>query len=224
MRIAEIAEIAGVTVRTVRHYHQVGALPEPPRRSNGYRDYTVDHLVTLLRIVQLTDSGLTLAQAGALVAETSESADAVLDEVDRSLEEQITALSGQRRRLAQARSSGHVGLSRVAAALSISSADTPSAILFAHLYKDDPQFGVFADVLLEPDLRSSLALIQERFEAIDETSTEEELERLAAFMRSIVPELADDVPPLTHKQSQLVLELIERGLNDRQKAFLRSQL
>ena len=31
-----------------------GALPEPPRRSNGYRDYAADHLVALLRISQLT--------------------------------------------------------------------------------------------------------------------------------------------------------------------------
>lgn len=224
MRTAEIAEIAGVTVRTVRHYHQVGALPEPPRLSNGYREYTVDHLVTLLRIVQLTDSGLTLAQAGVLAAESTESTDAVLDEVDRSLEEQITSLTTQRQRLAQARSSGHVGLSRVAAALSTSSADTPSAILFAHLYRDDPHFGVFADVLLEPDLRSSVVLVQERFDAIDETSTDQELETLATMMRSIVPEMANEVPPLTDQQSQLVLELIERGLNERQKAFLRSYL
>lgn len=224
MRSAELAEIAGVTVRTIRHYHQVGALPEPPRRSNGYREYTVDHLVTLLRIIQLTDSGLTLAQAGALAAEAGESADAVLDEVDRSLGEKIAALTEQRQRLAQARSSGHVGLSRVAAALSLSETDTPSAILFAQLYKDDPQIGAFADDLMEPELRVSLMLIQQRFDAIDETSTDEELENLADMTRSIVPEFVDGVPSLSQEQTQLLLGLMERGLNDRQIAFLRSQL
>ncbi|MGC2941303.1 MULTISPECIES: MerR family transcriptional regulator [unclassified Brevibacterium] len=85
MRISELAELAGVTVRTVRYYHQVGVLAEPPRQSNGYRDYRADHLVTLLRIGQLTDSGLSLAQAGAMAADcdSSSSADEALDEVDK---------------------------------------------------------------------------------------------------------------------------------------------
>lgn len=39
MRIGELAALAGVTTRTVRHYHRVGLLPEPGRRVNGYRDY-----------------------------------------------------------------------------------------------------------------------------------------------------------------------------------------
>ncbi|HJF65313.1 MAG TPA: MerR family DNA-binding transcriptional regulator [Slackia equolifaciens] len=39
MRSKEVAEFAGVTVRTLRHYHQLGILPEPPRSANGYREY-----------------------------------------------------------------------------------------------------------------------------------------------------------------------------------------
>ena len=37
MRIGELADLAGVTVRTVRYYHQKDVLPEPARRANGYR-------------------------------------------------------------------------------------------------------------------------------------------------------------------------------------------
>lgn len=33
-----MARLAGVTVRTLRHYHQVQVLAEPPRTSNGYRE------------------------------------------------------------------------------------------------------------------------------------------------------------------------------------------
>ena len=35
MLSSELAELAGVTVRTLRHYHQIGLLPEPPRTAGG---------------------------------------------------------------------------------------------------------------------------------------------------------------------------------------------
>ena len=58
----ELAELAGTTVRAVRHYHEVGLLAEPERRSNGYKQYGVAHLVRLLRIKRLTDLGFSLPQ------------------------------------------------------------------------------------------------------------------------------------------------------------------
>ena len=45
MRSGELAALAGVTVRTLRHYHQIGLLPEPERGGNGYRDYDVHDLL-----------------------------------------------------------------------------------------------------------------------------------------------------------------------------------
>ncbi|MEQ3553652.1 WhiB family transcriptional regulator [Pseudonocardia nematodicida] len=33
----QLAELAGTTVRAVRHYHEVGLLDEPARRANGYK-------------------------------------------------------------------------------------------------------------------------------------------------------------------------------------------
>ena len=58
----ELAELAGTTLRAVRHYHQVGLLAEPERRSNGYKQYGVAHLVRLLRIKRLVDLGFSLPQ------------------------------------------------------------------------------------------------------------------------------------------------------------------
>lgn len=224
MRIGELAEFAGVTVRTIRHYHQSGALPEPPRRSNGYRDYTVDHLVAVLRINQLASSGLSLAQAGAVVADSaSATTEEALDEVDQALEARIVALTEQRERLARARAGHHVGLSRVAAALSLKSTDVPTAIVLAHLYKDYPQIDLLADALLEPKLRSALLSMQDQFDAIDEASTDSELEDLAGRVRSMVAEFADELPSLTQEQTHLILTLAERELNDRQKEFVRRQ-
>ena len=62
----EIAELAGTSLRAVRHYHEVGLLPEPGRRSNGYKQYGVPHLVRLLRIKRLVDLGFSLSQIAAM--------------------------------------------------------------------------------------------------------------------------------------------------------------
>lgn len=58
----QLAELAGTTVKAVRHYHAQGLLDEPERASNGYKQYEVAHLVRLLQIKRLSDLGLPLAQ------------------------------------------------------------------------------------------------------------------------------------------------------------------
>ena len=62
----QLAELAGTSLRTVRHYHEVGLLAEPERRSNGYKQYGVAHLVQLLRITRLTGLGFSLTQIAAM--------------------------------------------------------------------------------------------------------------------------------------------------------------
>lgn len=62
----EVAELAGTSLRAVRHYHQVGLLAEPERRSNGYKQYGVAHLVRLVRIKRLVDLGFSLPQIAAM--------------------------------------------------------------------------------------------------------------------------------------------------------------
>ncbi|MBX0301124.1 MerR family DNA-binding transcriptional regulator [Cryobacterium sp. 1639] len=58
----ELAELAGTTLKAVRHYHQIGLLDEPGRTSNGYKQYQVAHLVRLLQITRLANLGVPLAQ------------------------------------------------------------------------------------------------------------------------------------------------------------------
>ncbi len=62
----ELAELAGTTVRAVRHYHEIGLLEEPRRRANGYKQYGVAHLVRTLRIKRLADLGFSLPQIAEL--------------------------------------------------------------------------------------------------------------------------------------------------------------
>ncbi len=58
----EISQLAGTTLRAVRHYHDIGLLAEPQRHPNGYKQYGVAHLVRILRIKRLTDLGFSLSQ------------------------------------------------------------------------------------------------------------------------------------------------------------------
>ena len=67
MKSSEIAKLAGVSVRTLRHYHAIGLLPEPPRGENGYRDYGAGALARLLRIMSLASLGYPLARIGDLL-------------------------------------------------------------------------------------------------------------------------------------------------------------
>ncbi|MGW0007166.1 helix-turn-helix domain-containing protein [Nocardia grenadensis] len=58
----QLAELAGTSVRAVRHYHDIGLLAEPERASNGYKRYGVAHLLRVLRIKRLADLGIPLSQ------------------------------------------------------------------------------------------------------------------------------------------------------------------
>ncbi|GAA1467636.1 MerR family transcriptional regulator [Nocardiopsis exhalans] len=105
MLSSELAELAGVTVRTLRHYHQIGLLPEPPRSSGGYRRYDVGDLVRLLRITRLTALGVPLSALPAVLDDPA-SAEELLDELDRQAAAEIERLNARRATIAALRSSG----------------------------------------------------------------------------------------------------------------------
>ncbi|WP_353650840.1 MerR family transcriptional regulator [Nakamurella sp. A5-74] len=107
MRSKEIAELAGVSVRTLRHYHQIGILPEPHRGSNNYRHYTLANVGTLLRIRRLVALGVTLDQVPAFLDDEVERSDVLLDELDRGLAARIAELRDQRAVIAQLRAQQH---------------------------------------------------------------------------------------------------------------------
>ncbi|WP_328428130.1 MerR family transcriptional regulator [Streptomyces sp. NBC_00443] len=100
MRIGELAAAVGVTTRTVRHYHHQGLLPEPERRPNGYREYTLRHAVVLARIRRLTELGLGLAEVRDVLAEDAgKDLVEVLTELDEDLARQEAAIRERRVRL-----------------------------------------------------------------------------------------------------------------------------
>ncbi|MFE4366804.1 MerR family transcriptional regulator [Streptomyces sp. NPDC056835] len=102
MRIAEIAALVGVTTRAVRHYHHLGLLPEPARRANGYRDYSVRDAVLLARIRRLTELGLALDEVRDVIADDAgRELSEVLGELDADLARQEAEIRARRGRLAE---------------------------------------------------------------------------------------------------------------------------
>src|SRR5215475_15683754 len=61
--IGEFARVGGVSVRTLRHYDEIGLLPPTEVDPvTGYRSYSAKQLRQLNRIAALKELGLTLAQ------------------------------------------------------------------------------------------------------------------------------------------------------------------
>jgi DNA-binding transcriptional MerR regulator len=101
MRIGEIAELAGVSTRAVRHYHHRGLLPEPERRPNGYREYGLRDAIVLTRIRRLTELGLSLDEVqDVLTEDRGRDLQEVLRELDRDLAAQQEQIQDRRNRLA----------------------------------------------------------------------------------------------------------------------------
>ena len=62
----------GTTPRMVRHYHQIGLLPEAIRSPSNYRLYTKNHVQYLRRIVALKQQGFQLEHIRKLLEERSQ--------------------------------------------------------------------------------------------------------------------------------------------------------
>lgn len=67
MNIREAAATSGLSADTIRFYEKKGVLPRPPRRDNGYRSYTDEHVATLRLARGLKDLGLPLADIGGIL-------------------------------------------------------------------------------------------------------------------------------------------------------------
>jgi len=99
--IGQLASYAGVTIKAVRHYHKRGLLEEPPRDSSGYRRYTAQHAVDLVKIKTLAEAGVPLARVKELLAASPDRFAAAITEVDRTLQKRAKELRRTRERIAR---------------------------------------------------------------------------------------------------------------------------
>jgi DNA-binding transcriptional MerR regulator len=101
LTIGQLAAYAGVTVRAVRHYHQIGLLPEPERDASGYRRYGATAVVSLIKIRTLADAGVPLAQIGQMLAADASTFAETVQRIDSRLRDEIERLEASRKQIAQ---------------------------------------------------------------------------------------------------------------------------
>lgn len=183
MQSSELARLAGVTVRSLRHWHQIGVLPEPVRGGNGYRDYSVIDLVRVLRIRRLASLGMPLERMSD-VLDGDDDSDDVLGDLDAELAEQVARLTRQRELIARMRAAqaspdvppelAPVVSAFVAAGLSPAMArfDRDQAVLLAHLAGEEglPRLVRFYERLADPARTRAVTDLMNRFGGIDDAS------------------------------------------------------
>jgi DNA-binding transcriptional MerR regulator len=101
LTIGQLAAYAGVTVRAVRHYHQVGLLPEPERDASGYRRYGATAVVSLIKIRTLANAGVPLSQIGQMLEADAPAFAEAVQRIDSHLREEIERLQTSRKQIAQ---------------------------------------------------------------------------------------------------------------------------
>jgi MerR family copper efflux transcriptional regulator len=67
MNIGEAAGASGVSAKMIRHYEQLGLLPEARRTDSGYRQYEQNEVQTLQFIRHARDLGFSLSEIAELV-------------------------------------------------------------------------------------------------------------------------------------------------------------
>jgi DNA-binding transcriptional MerR regulator len=209
----QLADLAGTTVNTVRHYHRLGLLDEPERQSNGYKRYTVDHLVRLLRIRRLADLGVPLGDAAELL-EQDEASPEALEALDRELAKQIEQLQRARSAISALRAGNapaHIPEGFESVASRLSEADRSIIQISAQLY----------DAEAMRDLREMVEAGRDNaeYDGLAEDADEATRQRLA---EELAPEMAaqfTDYPWLIDQAAHR-----PRGERLTQETFIRAAL
>ena len=247
LTIGGLAAAAGVSVRTVRHYHAVGLLEEPARGVNGYRRYGPDALLRLLRIRRHVAEGLPLAAVARVLDAPPDGGDglaAVLTDVAEALrheEEQVrTRRAAVLAALAHAREPAPSAADGLVAELERLGYPAPAVraeaevLRLLELAMPAERFAAVArhyrSVLAGPDARRALAL-HERFEALAAAPPgAPEVAEVAAAIRALADRwqarpapgagAAPDPADGRHRVEAL-LSLREAGLSAAQRRCLR---
>jgi DNA-binding transcriptional MerR regulator len=114
VKIGDAAAFAGTTPRAIRHYHEIGLLPEPERGGDDRRRYRYEDMIRLLWIRKMADAGIALddirdafttgtASAG---ADSGDGIAGILEQLEETLAEQEAELRRQRTAVQRMRTEG----------------------------------------------------------------------------------------------------------------------
>lgn len=243
MLSGELARLAGVTVRALRHYHQVGVLPEPDRGVNDYRDYDVHHLVRVLRITRMASLGIPLERMPAFLEDPDEEADVdpvdpaedLLAQLDAELVEQMERMHQQRELIAHLRAHRappdlppelapvHRALTGWKPSPRIARIDRDQSVLMAHFLgaEGTARLADFYRRFADSAPSAAHAGLSERFERLgpgsSQTDVEEVAASLVAALAPMVAEAAGTAPVLDLDGAvDLLAELSADGLTEQQ--------
>lgn len=113
MQIGALAKASGVNIETIRYYEKSGLLPAPRRSTNGYRQYSPQHLQRLIFIRHCRALDISLADIQQLLALLAHP-EADCTEVDQLIEahliqvrQRLQNLQGLEQQLMQLRQGCH---------------------------------------------------------------------------------------------------------------------
>ncbi|MEU6110481.1 MerR family transcriptional regulator [Streptomyces albidoflavus] len=117
VKIGDAAAFAGTTPRAIRHYHEIGLLPEPERGGDGRRRYGYDDMIRLLWIRKMADAGISLDdmraafgeardESGDEASEQAPGIESVLGRLEESLAAQEVAVKRRRAAVQRLRAVG----------------------------------------------------------------------------------------------------------------------
>lgn len=197
----ELADLAGTTMNTIRHYHRLGLLDEPERRLNGYKQYRVQHLVRLLRIRRMAALGVPLSQVAPVGADTQNMAE-VLQALDAELEVSIE-------RLQQARTDIEVILREdapadapagfVSVASHLSESDSSILHVYAQFYDEE----AMADLRRMVEVDAAALTLGDQIAALPADADEATRQRLAEQLAPTLVQNLIDYPWLSDPAGHL---------------------
>lgn len=239
MRSNDLARLAGISVRTLRHYHQVGVLEEPSRSSNGYRDYDTHALVRVLRIRRIADLGFSLAQISTMMSADNSTSDDLLAALDAELAQRIEHLNQQRELLAHLRlhdappdllpeiAAPHDLLKQSGMPQSAAELDRDHALLLAQVLGEHRQGYVAAiyGLLTTPDRVRATADALTVWADLGDEGTDDDIDELAQQLTKLfAPALAelalDGEPELPDADVEVIQEHATGYITDAQARLL----
>jgi DNA-binding transcriptional MerR regulator len=200
LRIGEVAQLVGVTPKTIRHYEKLGLLASPERSAGDYRLYGASEIVRLVHIRRLQALGLSLARIHELLTDSAGeyTLRQILEVLDQERDAEITTLEARRQRVREllaAESSGDINipaavpaqLQRVADQIALPNYG-PGSVTWE---QDARIFGMLEALQLPPDVSAEMQA------AIDHALQEpQHIERLRWLGERIaaLADVAEDAP------------------------------
>lgn len=115
VKIGDAAALVGTTPRAIRHYHEIGLLPEPERGSDDRRRYGYEDMIRLLWIRRMADAGIALDDIRGAFADTAPAGagagddhgiEGILERLEQTLVAQEAELRRQRTAVQRMRTVG----------------------------------------------------------------------------------------------------------------------